>query len=464
MQRLRSLRVRLTLWYVFILGAVLAVFAVGIYLTLRNDLYNLTDDSLETRAVELNNSLRFDGDTPSLDGVISELPVDEGEEYVRLYDAQGNLQFDSRGPEALVPPLPADVERALGGESFDHSQETNDETMRVRFSPVRREGEVVGVLEVGQTEEEINETLGALTRILIVGYPLVLAIATVGGIFIAGRALAPIDRVTGMARRIQAEDLGQRLNLDLPDDELGRLARTFDDMIARLDEAFKRQRQFTADASHELRTPLTAIKGQIEVALDRPRDPESYREVLQTVNEEVDRTIRLTGSLLTLARADAGQIPLARDRIEIARLVEGASEHFAQPAAERKLSLEVLGGPPASVVGDEDLLLQLLLNLLDNALKYTPEGGRVRIGWQRSSDSLELRVDDTGIGIAEEDRERIFDRFYRVDKARSRADGGSGIGLSISRWIAGAHGGSLVATSNDGQGSAFILTLPVRAS
>jgi heavy metal sensor kinase len=231
-------------------------------------------------------------------------------------------------------------------------------------------------------------------------------------------------------------------------------------MIDRLDAAFRRQRQFTADASHELRTPLTAMKGQVEVALSRPRDPAAYREVLQAVNEEVDRLIRLVGSLLTLSRADSGQIRIALEAVSVSELVAAAAEQVHPMAQQRGLELIVEPGPDLTLRADQDLLLQLLLNLLDNGIKHTSAGGRVTAGWRANGRQVELWVCDTGVGIASEHLPRIFDRFYRVDKARSRAEGGAGLGLSICRWIAEAHGGSISVESARGQGSTFTVRLP----
>jgi len=268
-----------------------------------------------------------------------------------------------------------------------------------------------------------------------------------------GRVISPVDKVTSLARRISAENLGQRLNLRLPDDEVGRLARTFDD-------AFRRQRQFTADASHELRTPLTVMKGQVEVALQKERSNTEYREVLEAVNLEVDRLIGLAGSLLTLARADAGEIPLTLEAVDLGELVSGTVEHMRPFAAKKNIGIEVTTGPAATVQVDEALILQLILNLLDNAVKYTPEGGRVTVGWDRST-RVELWVEDTGIGIPEEHIPHVMDRFYRVDDSRGRSEGGVGLGLAISRWIDEAHGGSLHVESNSGQGSTFTAALPI---
>ena len=333
--------------------------------------------------------------------------------------------------------------------------------MRVKTLPIIRGGVILGALEVGQAQDNVSDTLSRLLLIVGIAYPVALVLASLGGIFLAGRALSPIDNITRAARQISAEDLNQRLNLRLPNDEVGRLARTFDEMIARLDDAFRRQRQFTTDASHELRTPLTIIKGQIDVSLQKERGSEDYRQVLQAVNEEVDRLIRLAGSLLTLTRADAGQIPLSFEDIDVAEVVTGVSEQVRPTAVDKSVKLQIdPPPPPVSVQADEDLLLQLMLNLLDNAIKYTQSGGEVTVGWKVSGNQVELRVQDTGIGISHEHIPYLFDRFYRADKARSRAEGGVGLGLAISRWIADVHGGSISVDSAPGKGSTFVVLLP----
>jgi heavy metal sensor kinase len=283
-------------------------------------------------------------------------------------------------------------------------------------------------------------------------------------VFLAGRALAPIDELTRVARQMSAEDLSQRLDIKLPDDEVGRLAQTFNQMIARLDEAFRRQRQFTADASHELRTPLTAIKGQTEVALQRDRSSEDYREVLRVINGEVDRMIRLVGSLLALARADAGQMPIAREPVELGRILTDAAEQVSPAAAAKGIDLELRPGPEITFVADEDLLLQLALNLLDNAVKYTPEHEFIGISWAIENGDAVFRITDTGLGIAPEHLHQVFGRFYRVDQSRSQANGGAGLGLSICRWITEAHGGSLTVESTPKRGSTFTVRLPLATS
>jgi heavy metal sensor kinase len=457
------IRLRLTLWYVILLAIILAVFIAGVYLILRQYLYQNLEESMLDRANALLEVIQYDGDRLFLPSEVSGRGQSRGEDFVRLFDASGNPNDNT----AALRQVPADAEvvaNTLRGESITRRAKIgeDDDLMRVKTLPIIRDGEIVGVLEVGQSEEDVADTLTSLLQIMILAYPIALLAASFDGMFLAGRALSPIDNITRAARQISAEGLHQRLNLRLPDDEVGRLARTFDEMLARLDDAFQRQRRFTADASHELRTPLTIIKGQIEVSLQRDREPEAYRQVLQAINEEVDRLIRLTSSLLTLTRADTGQIPLRFEDVDVVEVMTGVFEQIRPNALEKGVECELDPGPPVTIRGDQDLLLQLMLNLSDNAIRYTPSGGQVTLGWRVNNDQVRLWVQDTGIGISQEHLPYLFERFYRVDKARSRAEGGVGLGLAISHWIAEAHRGSIYVESAPGKGSTFTVLLPTK--
>ena len=459
MALLRSIRVRLTLWFVLLLAITLAIFCAALYLALRHNLNSTLNDSLEGRA-EIVSGLVVDAD--QVDVAALTIPGDpvEGEEFVRVFDSSGNLVFDNSGEKFRPPDDPTAVNAALTGSRTRRSLDLGPE-LRALTAPIRANGQVIGAVEVGLATDDVHSTLRTLLIIIAVSYPLALIIASGGGVFLAGRALSPIDGLTRTARKISAEDLSQRLNMRLPDDELGRLARTFDEMIARLDEAFRRQRQFTADASHELRTPLTAIKGQTEVALQRDREPAEYRSVLRNVNLEVDRMIRLVSSLLTLARADAQQVALAKESISLGTVVTDAAEQV-RPAADNKgVLMRLRNGGETRLTADQDLLLQLMLNLLDNAVKHTPSGSSIEVSWSMEGGYAKVVVSDEGPGIPPEHLPHIFDRFYRVDRARSRAAGGVGLGLSISRWIAQAHGGSIEADNAPGQGAMFTVHLPI---
>ena len=471
MLRRVPIRLRLTLWYVILLAIILAVFIAGVCLILRQSLYHNLDESMLNRANALLSVIQYEGDRLFLPSEVSlkgQNQDDYDEYFVRLFNASGSLRFDKAVDlEVDLEQVPFDAEavvNTLRGDSTTRRVKIGEDEylIRVKTLPIIRDGEIVGVLEVGKSEGDVSDTLTLILLIMGLAYPVALLTASFGGVFLAGRALSPIDNITRTARQISAEDLNQRLSLRLPDDEVGRLARTFDEMIARLDDAFQRQRQFTADASHELRTPLTIIKGQIDVSLQRDREPEAYRQVLQAINEEVDRLIRLAGSLLTLTRADAGQIPVTFEDVDVAEVVAGVFEQIRPTAIEKGVECQLDPGPPVTIRGDQDLLLQLMLNLSSNAVRYTPSGGQVTLGWRVNASQVQLQVQDTGIGISHEHLPYLFERFYRVNKARSRAEGGVGLGLAISRWIAEAHGGSIHVASTPGKGSTFTVLLPTK--
>lgn len=441
--RRASIRLRLTAWYALIFAVVLAVFTTGVYFAVRNSLREQLDDSLATRALLLAPLVTTDASgRPSLDLAGGAVSVEDS--YVRLYDASGELRSESNGPSPRPEVPAAEVARARSGETRRKTIGTGDAESRVRIIPVEQRGAIVGVLEVGESAEEVGETMRSVLIALAVAAPIALLAGVGGAWWLSSRALSPIDRITRAAGEISTGgDLRRRLDLDLPDDEVGRLARTLDAMIERLDAAFERQRRFTADASHQLRTPLTALRGQIDVVLGRPRDSAEYERVLRAADVQVARMNALVESLLTLARADTGVLRPQRDRVEFAAVVEAVAEQVRGDAAASGLELRIEHGPPDTfAAADESLLAQALLNLADNAVRYT-RAGAVTLGWTGGA-RPSLFVRDTGPGIPSEQRERVFERFYRVDPA---APGGTGLGLSIVRAIADAHGWDLTVQS-----------------
>jgi heavy metal sensor kinase len=298
---------------------------------------------------------------------------------------------------------------------------------------------------------------------MAIAIPLILILAVVGGLFLAGQALNPVDRITRAAQSIGAEDLSKRLNLPPAPDEVGRLATTFDQMLDRLDRAFRRQQQFTADASHELRTPLAVLRSEADVALERPRTAIEYQQALVSIRSDAASMARLLSDLLTLARADGGRETLTREPLALDVLAEEVLATMAPLAQARGVHLERSSKDwqPVMVSGDQTRLMELTVNLIDNGLKYTPEGGSVTVSVGREHDDAILRVADTGIGIAAQHLPHLFERFYRVDQARGRSEGGSGLGLALSQWIVQTHGGSIAVTSQLGQGTTLTVRLPL---
>lgn len=457
-RRSRSIRVRLTLWYVALLAVILAAFSGVLYVSLSRSLQGELDLTLSTEARRLVSTMDLENGRPTLGDGVDNLNIGT---VAALYDGTGRrlLLNDPRQPL----PAPTQVLRsaARGEQTFITASVADGSQWRVLTAPVTENGVTVGILQVGRPLAEVDATLHQLALLLALAVPLTLLVASAGGLFLAGRALNPIDRITRAAGAIGAEDLSRRLDFHGTHDEVGRLADTFDGMLDRLDRAFRRQRQFTADASHELRTPLTMLSSQIDVALERPRTSAQYVAVLRSLREDTARMSQLVSELLTLARADAGQQLMNTEQLDLGELARDLVQTMQALASERGIALVEDVAPNVTVVGDQMRLSQLLINLIDNALRYTPAGGTVRVSVDVVGSAAELRVADTGIGIDASDLPHVFERFYRADPSRARADGGVGLGLALSQWIAQTHGGSISVESSPGHGSTFTVRLPL---
>jgi len=358
---------------------------------------------------------------------------------------------------------------AAGGSRFvslSESQTGADDGLRVLVQRITAPPKGDYFIAAAEPRAELSDSLELLRGIFLIAVPLALVLAGAGGWFLARKSLAPVVLMAEGARRISAENLNERLPVPNPRDELGQLADTFNELLARLDAAFAQQRQFMADASHELRTPLSVMRTAAAVTLEQPRRPEAeYREALTLMHEQARRLTRIVKEMFTLARADAGRRPLDAQDFYLDELVAETARAASVLAERKQIALELAPLRETPFKGDEDLLRQLLLNLLDNAIKFTPAGGTIHLELEEKGECYLLTVADTGIGIPAEAQPRIFERFFRVDKARSRAQqeqgSGAGLGLSIARWIAEAHGGVLRLAHSDPTGSTFVVSLPV---
>jgi heavy metal sensor kinase len=314
------------------------------------------------------------------------------------------------------------------------------------------------VLQVARSEAGMRRTLRDLILTLVFSLPLAVAAAGVGGYSLARRALAPVDRIAERARSITAERLSERLPIDNPDDELGRLTAVVNEMLARLESSFEQMRRFTADVSHELRTPLTAMRSVGEVALRERHDEAAYRATIGSMLEEVDRLSFLVDRLLTLSRAESGLVKPAVEPVDLCALADDVVAHLGVLAEEKRQTLTVERECDGRGTGDRVVLRQALINLVDNAIKYTPEGGHIRVCIGDSSDGPTIDVIDTGPGVSPEAATHIFNRFNRG--GRSRADEGAGLGLSIAKWAVEVSGGRLTLESVSGGGNRFRIALP----
>jgi len=455
----RSLRWRLTGWYVLILAGVLLLFSAGIYVAVYELLLENFDDVLRQQARLIAQMVDHSNSDVTLDAAITLPGRHDKEHFTRLYRSDGTLSFaDNR--DRTLPLLAHEVNDALAGTNEFTQFRGPKGDIRVGTFPINRAGRIIGVLQLGVSLEDVGDTMHILLKVLLVLGPLVLLLTSGSGLFLADRALGPIDRITRMAQRISAENLSGRIDLQGPADEVGRLARTFDAMLARLEAAFTRQREFTADASHELRTPLTAIIGQIDVALEQPRTDASYRATLASVREQAQRLTRLAGELLLLARADAPSAHPVIEQFDMAAVLPAIVAQVESLAAAHDQTVVLDPLPPLLLYGNEDQIIRLVLNLLDNALRYTPPGGRIAVSGACDEREITISVNDSGPGIAPEHLPRLFDRFFRIDRVRNRAQGGNGLGLAIAQSIAQAHGGRIDVDSLIGQGSTFTVVLP----
>ncbi len=450
MRRHFSIRTRLTLWYsLFLLGTLIITGAV-VYAVLSEVLLDNFADQLEQEVLLAQAGVsKEDGrlafDPAALSG------YDDHDHFIRVATNTGTIIVDTSDPDDEAPFLKVGDDP---GKTRFKWVELDGEPFGIAAVPVVIDGAVVGRVEIGRSRSDVDETLSTLRSIFSIALPILVGLAAVGGYVISGRALAPVDAITSMAANIRPDDLGERLGLDLPDDELGRLSRTFDAMLDRIEAAFERQRQFTGNAAHEMRTPLSLMQSQVELTLARPRKPAEYQEALTNLHGDIDRLTTIVSTLLALARADSEKLQLVREPTDLGEIVSIVVDSYAPQAEEAGVQLLDHSSPtPAEV--DDDLIVQLLVNLIDNALAHTPSGGTIMVGAGNSAGRACLWVEDTGNGIAAEHQPHVFERFYRSDAGRSRGEGGVGLGLAFCKAIADAHGGELTVVSEPGHGARF---------
>lgn len=470
----KTLRVRIALLAAGLMLGTMIVFGGFLYVSLRFELLRTVDSGLHLSADQLIATIENEnGRLVFARGDVTGAQLSSEDDLVRLVTPDGAI-LDQRG-QADIPVLPqtlvgdGGVFTLIGGHATTSQQDGEGDSQhgsagayRIISVPVPLNGQTAAYLQIARSLEQTDAALGTLLALLFISTPVVVALAMVGGYWLAGRTLGPIERLRQEAAAISAHTMAQReaLGRHLPDDEVGRLARTFDDMLARLAASFQRQRRFTADASHEMRTPLSIIRGEVDVALEHPRSPDFYVATLQSVQAEVERLSRLVADLLTLSRRDNDQLVLQLEPVDLSEMLDNLIAQFSESAAASTIQFNVNTPHTLVVCGDLDRLLQLFLNLLDNAVAHAP-GSHVSITATEGEGMAQIMVADTGPGIPAEHLPHIFERFYRVDPARSRARGGSGLGLAIAREIAVAHGGDIEVFSTPGAGTTFVVSLPL---
>lgn len=465
MRYLSTLRARFALWTAGLLLVSMLGFSSFVYLRTAQGLQASLDDSLQLSAAQAVAGVAGDGLNVENGQVSLADNLTEATAFAQLREQGLTIRVLSPvgvirqaiGTYRDLPIDQASLRTAMAGTPvYSTVPITGTSQARVYTLPVQEQGSLVGLIQVIQSLESVEETLRQLLTAFLIGIPLLVILAGTGGSMLAVRALEPIDAITRTAQRISAEDLHARLDLPPTPDEVGRLASTFDGMLARLDGAFQRERQFTADASHELRTPLAAMEAILTVTRERPRSGLEYDQALDDLTAQTQRLRRLIEDLLRLARGETRRLAI-HEQIDLSNLLGDVVESMRPLADERALTLSAQIAPDLRLVGDSDGLIRLWLNLLDNALKYTNRGG-AELCAQRSNGQIVVTVRDTGIGIAPEHLSSLFERFYRVNAARSNS--GAGLGLSIAQEIAQAHGGTITVASVVEKGTTFTVQLP----
>ena len=451
----RSLHVRLALWALLLLGVTQLLVAGVLLVSLSAWLASQVDNNLLVTAVQVA-SIVFEEDNP-------QNPIDPGK--IKTLFAEGSLAsqtylknqlfvvrlVDSSAGRLLETsanfdlPVTAQADRPhydtyTVSDSSGTFHDLRLYTLPLSYAPGRS-------LQVGVSLDDIQQTLGTVVRLLVFSLIVTSLLAILSGCFLAGRALIPIGAISRTAAHITATALTQRLDMASAEVELEQLVQTFNAMLDRIEQAFSRQRQFTADAAHELRTPLSIMQTGLDVTLSREREAGDYRATLESIAEEVQRLSQLAHSLLRLALNDAPEFTSVKQAVNLTLLLDSVMDQFDGRAADKKIAVKREIATNLSIMGDEDGLIQVISNLLDNALKFTSEGGSISISATSAPSYVQVIISDTGAGIPPADLPHIFDRFYRVDRARTRQQGGFGLGLAIVKQIVDRHSSSIQVTS-----------------
>ena len=456
---LRQTRARLALAYTAIFSLFAVVAAGAAWLAIASVAYSGIDDSLAEAALAVQPALAAGGEHV-LSGQ-GQSPAPPGARVVSfLFDQDGTLLDQSGETPAAADVAPVARQAANSARPVLVSATLGGIPERIRASTIRVGGQA-RVLIMVRSLADAGELVGTTASVLAAGIAVLMVGATVVGYGLAGTALRPVREITAEARAFSEHDLSRRITLDLPADELGELAATFNQMLARLESAFDSLSRFTADAAHELRAPLTLIRTEAEVALKRPRSAPEYQASLASILAEAERLARIADQLLMLARAESGALTTQMQDVDMAGLVADAVRLWAPLADKQGVTISGGGSAGGAVKGDPDLLRRLVDNLIDNALRHSGRGGRVEVAGSPVAGSWQLVVADTGEGVPAEARAAIFDRFSRTDQARGRETGGAGLGLALCKAIAELHHGSIRLDASGGVGARFVVLLPV---
>lgn len=451
------IQLRLTLWYVIVMLSAFVLLSLYLSHQFQTSLLKSIDAGLQIaaaqtfEAIEIENHSLVYSDSINLSGI----QLSSAGFAMRILSDTG-VVVAQRGDPGEQPAW------GLVQPGASTSSRMGDDTQwRTITKPIEdQDGTMIGWLQIVQSLEILTNTQQDIRDQLLLIIPLLILLAGLWGYFLANRALRPIDRVTRVAEVISGSDLTRRIAYEGPADEVGRLAATFDAMLGRLQSTFERERRFSADAAHELRTPLSVLKGKLDVTLSLERSPGEYRATLQDLNSHVERLIMLSNDLLTLSRLEQRKMEGEQTDVNLTDVIESILEHYQHLASSRRISISAQLPPTMAVKGYIDALMRLFINLMDNAVKYTPEGGRIELRAAVESESVWVELFNSTLDLTEDQVKHLFERFYRVELSRSRHSGGAGLGLSIAKEIVDAHGGQISVEKVQGLGIMFRVKMP----
>ncbi len=488
---IKSIRFKITIVYMAILALTLSVFSMMLYHYVKRSLYENMDTLLRAKGEDIVHAVssywaaekvgakrygfRADGSRIELDidfAAIAQRWVEAKSKdpklldiIVQIFDTQGNPVASSKNTQGITSVSNENFVSVLQGRTFFDTLTPTFPTrrvigFRVFLTPITQENEVIYVVQVASPLVSIQTALNILRVTLFVLFPVTVLLTGVMGAFLAKLTLRPVDSMIKTIHDITAENMKLEIAITNTKDEIEKLAETFNDMLKRLDNAFTSQKQLFEDLSHQLNTPLTVLKGEFEVGLKKMRSQEEYESIFKSSLEEINKIVKLVDNLLILARLESKRILPDRKELDLNLLAQGVVNSIKSLAERKGVGISLSRNEETAIIGDETELKHLFLNLIDNAIKYTPQGGKVTIGMAKDRDKAYIKISDTGMGISQEDLPHIFDRFYRAEKGAPGQ--GFGLGLSIVKSIVDAHKGSIKAESLPGKGSTLTVSLPLR--
>jgi heavy metal sensor kinase len=464
---IHSIRFRLTAWYAGLLAGALLLFAVSVYVGLKQYMVGSMSRTLAEQSRSIGTELltEFLSKRPHwLNEEIEEAYAPEANEtFIRVTRSDGAVVYVSGAPKdasfdpVQVPPL----KHSSDHENSRKVQLPGGKTLFIESLFFTNPDGTRYLVENGTSYSEIENVLNGLLRLVALYLPFVVSLAGFGGYWLMRRSLKPVDEITSRAEGITSSNLSERLPVIKTGDELERLSTSLNRMIARLEDAFQHIHRFSADASHELRTPLTILQLELEEMIQHHDLPLVIIDQIGSALEETQRLSRIVESLMAISRLDAGEVKMEKVLLDLGELAASTAEQMKLLGEEKAVRLACHVDPGVRVLGDQSRLKQVVVNLIDNAIKYTPQGGRVTVNVRAVEGGAQLEVADNGLGMSPEVISHVFERFYRADKARSRDSGGAGLGLAIVKAICSAHGADIQVASQEGKGSIFRVELPL---